>query len=139
MRFQEKLTILMRRQALSNLALSRALGGIAHTTVARWLGGARPRGEVARRLADYFRVPVETLLNDESELPADVTETSTSPLVPSAQQIIFEMARENPAAFEGALAKLREAVGVFDIENVRRKLEKIESQIQEIKKMLPPK
>lgn len=63
----------MRRQALSNLALGNALGGIAHTTIARWLQGSMPHGDAARKLAGYFAVPVDILLDDSKDLPAAIT------------------------------------------------------------------
>lgn len=64
----------MRREALSNLALGKQIR-VAHTTVARWLEGARPRGKVALKLAEFFGIPVEVLLDDASELPAGIQTT----------------------------------------------------------------
>lgn len=70
-RFTEKLELLMRRGAHSNLSLGKALDGIAHTTVARWRKGSIPRGAAALKLAAYFKVPVEILTNDTRDLPPD--------------------------------------------------------------------
>lgn len=43
--------------------------GVGVGTVGGWLTEYRPRPEVARRLADYFGVSVEDLLDDQRELP----------------------------------------------------------------------
>ena len=58
----------MRHRGLSNLALAKDLG-IAHTTVGDWREDARPRAAMIRKLADYFGIPVELLLDDSKELP----------------------------------------------------------------------
>lgn len=81
MRFNEKLSRMMRSLALSNLELAGRLGhGVAHTTVARWLAGSRPRGRTARLLAQYFGVPVETLLDDSTDLPPPYAVTEATPI-----------------------------------------------------------
>lgn len=79
MRFEQKLYALMRREALSNLGLGKALGGIAHTTVAAWLEGSKPRTKAAQKLARYFSVPVELLLDDTEELPSELLTAKRSP------------------------------------------------------------
>lgn len=76
-RFSDKLEQLMRSGAHSNLSLGKALGGVAHTTVARWREGSIPRGKAARALADYFKVSVEVLTDDSRDLPAP-----SPPIVP---------------------------------------------------------
>ena len=73
MDFPAKLQFLMRSRGLGNRALAEAIG-TTHPPVGEWLKGtARPRAEVAKRLADYFGVTVEDLFDDARELPPDRT------------------------------------------------------------------
>lgn len=126
MRFSEKIESLMRRKAHSNLSLGKALGGVAHTTVARWRAGSKPRGRAAKALADLFDLPVEVLLDDDAPLPhakeqspfPHVVEESFVPYAPDppASSRVLEMfdvpvdlekfVREHPAQAAGVLHAL---------------------------------
>lgn len=71
--FSGKLARLIADKNLTQEQLGDALG-IVHTTVGRWLSGkSKPYPRIAQRLADYFSVPVETLLNDALDLPTVAT------------------------------------------------------------------
>lgn len=63
----------MRRRGLSTRALGAALD-VSNGTVAAWKKGAMPRPDVATRLAEFFQVPVDALLDDTLDLPLDRTE-----------------------------------------------------------------
>jgi transcriptional regulator with XRE-family HTH domain len=67
-RLREKLEKLMLHRGLTTRDVGGALG-IDHSSVARWLGGAKPRAKQLTALAAYLRVPVDVLLDDSKDLP----------------------------------------------------------------------
>lgn len=70
MKFAEKLKLLMRHRGLTQHAMGRELG-IAQKSVGDWVHGAYPRAALARKLAIFFAVPVETLFDDTVTLDGD--------------------------------------------------------------------
>ena len=59
----------MARRGLTQQALGTCLD-LSHRAVGKWLSGESiPRAEVAKKLADFFEVAVEDLLDDTRELP----------------------------------------------------------------------
>lgn len=63
----------MRRHGLSTRSLG-ARVGVSNGTVAGWTRGAAPRADAAKRLADCFGIPVDVLLDDARDLPAEYSE-----------------------------------------------------------------
>lgn len=69
MHFPEKLRLLMRRHGLTQAALGTHLG-VSQRAVGKWLAGdSAPGAEIGPRLADFFEVQVDDLLDDTRELP----------------------------------------------------------------------
>ncbi len=109
--FIQKLDLLRRQKGLSVRALATELG-VGVGTVGGWLKEFRPRPQVARRLADFFDVSVEDLLDDTRELP--VRPEHNIPLnTPPLQAAAAEAQRapgETPAgqdAFQKYLEQIR--------------------------------
>lgn len=68
MKFSDKFQRLRERRGATIRDVATALDmGVG--TVGGWANGATPRPKVATKLADYFGVPVETLLDDDADLP----------------------------------------------------------------------
>lgn len=63
----------MRKRGLTTRSLATAVS-VSNGTVFGWANGARPRPEVASRLAAYFEVVVDDLLDDSRDLPPDEIE-----------------------------------------------------------------
>lgn len=106
--FIQKLDLLRRKKGLSVRALATELG-VGVGTVGGWLKEYRPRPQVARRLADYFGVSVEDLLDDARELPTDDASLNTAAL-PAAGAAAHREHGEAPAgqaAFETYLGQIR--------------------------------
>ena len=72
MTFSSKLLRMMARRGLTQESLGHEMG-VSHVAVGNWLRGARPRASTAARLADYFGVLVEDLMDDSRELPGVVS------------------------------------------------------------------
>ena len=56
---------------------TRSLGakvGVTSAAITGWCSGARPRASVTKKLADYFKISVETLTDDTKDLPAFAVE-----------------------------------------------------------------
>ena len=73
-------------------------------TVTGWKNGANPRETVLLKLADYFGVTVEYLLNAEKESPASVAADGVDELDKEALDIMHQLPPEKRAA---GLAMLR--------------------------------
>lgn len=66
--FNKKLEALMAQKGLTQLALSSQLG-IAQTAISQWLRGVNePSRRSLKKVADFFNVSVEMLINDNVEL-----------------------------------------------------------------------
>ena len=101
----QKLAHLIATRNLTQESLGDALG-IAHTTVGRWLAGkSRPYPRVAHRLADYFGVSVEMLVNDKLALPLPTDQEVIAAMDIPAQPAMARMLRENLARGVGKLAE----------------------------------
>lgn len=83
--------------------------GVGVGTVGGWLSEYHPRPQAARRLADYFGVSVEDLLDDKRELP--VSNSATNTPVPQAADAAAQYGAEamptGQAAFEAYLGQIR--------------------------------
>ena len=73
-------------------------------TVTGWKNGANPRQTVLLKLADYFGVTVDYLLNAEKENPTSVTADGVDELDKGALGIMHQLPPEKRAA---GLAMLR--------------------------------
>lgn len=73
-------------------------------TVTGWKNGANPRQTVLLKLADYFGVTVDYLLNAEKEKPTSVTADGVDELDKEALDIMHQLPPEKRAA---GLAMLR--------------------------------
>lgn len=73
-------------------------------TVTGWKNGANPRQTVLLKLADYFGVTVDYLLNAEKENPTSVTADGVDELDKEALDIMHQLPPEKRAA---GLAMLR--------------------------------
>lgn len=60
----------MRRRGLTTRDVGKAVE-LDHSAIARWLKGTRPYASSIAKLADYFRVPVDLLLDDSKDLPIE--------------------------------------------------------------------
>ncbi len=101
---------------------TRSLGkavGATSGAVTGWRNGATPRPDITRRIADYFGVAVEVLVDDARDLPADydaptAEETSdhlvAAPLEAAAKRAnkLPGTAKERQEAFEIYLRHLRD-------------------------------
>ncbi len=70
MRFSEKILILMDRKGIKQQERLAKEIGRSQSTVSGWLNGAKPQKSAIIRLADFFAVDVECLLNDDQDLPS---------------------------------------------------------------------
>ena len=61
----------MQLRGLSQEALGAQIG-LSHVAIGGWQRGARPRAATAAKLADFFRIPIEDLFDDEKPLPREV-------------------------------------------------------------------
>lgn len=68
MKFADKLRILLNDHGMTQSALAKKLG-VSQPTVGYWLDGRRPYPPTAKRLADYFSVPLSDLMEDGRTLP----------------------------------------------------------------------
>lgn len=109
----------MRRGAHSNLSLGKAVGGVAHTTVARWRGGAKPHGKTARLLAAHFNLPVEILLDDKAELPLDPA--------------LVDYARNHPEQIVAGVAAVQKNIAALDLPAMLRAIEAMQEQLNALK------
>lgn len=73
-------------------------------TVTGWKNGANPRQTVLLKLADYFGVTVDYLLNEEKENPTSVAADGVDELDKEALNIMHQLPPEKRAA---GLAMLR--------------------------------
>lgn len=62
-RFGEKITLLMKERRLTQTDVAAALD-VAHTSVGRWCDGSVPHRRTTVRLAEFFGVEVDDLLDD---------------------------------------------------------------------------
>lgn len=62
--FPERLAQKMGEMRFNNSTLGRALG-VTHTTVARWLGGSMPAGDMFQKLADHLCVSAQWLMGSD--------------------------------------------------------------------------
>lgn len=67
-------------------------------TVTGWKNGANPRQTVLLKLADYFGVTVDYLLNAEKENPTSVTADGVDELDKEALDIMHQLPPEKRAA-----------------------------------------
>lgn len=115
MPFPDKLRLLMRRHGLTQTSLGASLG-LSQRAVGKWLAGdSTPGAEIGPRLADFFDVSVDDLLDDTRELPE-----------PTRRQAVME---DIPAdAMWGALTKEEKhrmvVATLLDNKEVRAMLEK---------------
>ncbi len=119
MQFAQKITSLMRRRGLSTRSLG-AHVGVSNGTVAGWTKGAAPRPDAAKRLADYFQIPVDVLLDDARSLPVEyeaarVEEERQEHMVSAPLRLAASAAdklsgtqAERQAAFEKYLRRIHE-------------------------------
>ncbi len=71
MRLSEKISVLLFQRSLNQESLADALD-LSQATVSRWISGVRPHRSTAQKIAAYFEIPVEILLDDDAELPEEL-------------------------------------------------------------------
>lgn len=153
MDFSTKLKKIMFRRGLTQKAIGDYIG-VDHTSVGRWLNGARPRPKAAAKLASLLNIDVEILINDELPLPeptrAEWESMDKQPLPldnPAYKNISHIPAKVKEAALrypeakslaEGASAEKAEANKVMidflvdDYAETARKLKRIEQALTEL-------
>lgn len=93
--FSAKLQSLMRQSGLTTREMGAALG-LDHSAVARWLKGTRPYPSSAAKVAEFFGVRIDLLLDDTRELPehplraVSLAVQEAYPNDPRAGQLAFE-------------------------------------------------
>ena len=100
--FTEKIRILLRRHGLSARALAHGLE-LSNSTVAGWLKTARPQPAQAKRLSEFFGVPLRDLLDDSCELPPDPTEARFTEAKAAAARMPADQPLARQAVFEKTL------------------------------------
>ena len=76
MKLDEKLVYLRKEKGLTQLKVAEELN-VSRQAISRWESGvAMPSTENLRHLSELYGVPVDYLINDESERPIQVAETN---------------------------------------------------------------
>ena len=130
----QKLSRLIADKNLTQEQLGEALG-IAHTTVGRWLSGkSKPYPRIAQRLANYFAIPIETLLNDDIDLPSVAAEKQVAAQLGLVTDSYGNMHIADPEAPEIAW---RESI-LKDIEAAREKITEAQETLDNLIRVLAP-
>ncbi|HEY1791542.1 MAG TPA: helix-turn-helix domain-containing protein [Opitutaceae bacterium] len=149
--FSQKFTRLRLRYGLTIRDVAAALR-VGVGTVGAWASSARPRPDLARRLAELLKIDLDALMDDEVELPP-VAQLTADPIVnevllecgPSHPEEIVRASRaiiENTRFFDRdsllrELDLIRQNIGDLDTEKLRAALVAIQRQLAELQAKLP--
>lgn len=89
--FWNNFEALCAEKGVSYNAAAADVGVKSSGTVTGWKNGAKPRGPVLKRLADYFGVTVEELINEkpkQKEKPSTAGEIDLSGLSPEDAELV---------------------------------------------------
>lgn len=139
MDFAQKLLQLMAHRRITQEALGDALG-VSHVAVGKWLRGAKPRAVMGQRLATFFGVPPDSLLDDNRGLPDEVTSTYTVVSLKKqkiGEAVVNEAAeaylRDHPEQFAAIAASLQGLLQPLqsEIREMRESLERLERKLDD--------
>lgn len=103
----------MRRRGLTTRALGSAVG-VTSAAVTGWTSGAKPRPDATARLAAFFEVSVDDLLDDRRDLAADDTERRYTQAHAVAEQYPEDNPKARQLAFEKHLERSAHAKTLRD-------------------------
>lgn len=95
--FWNNFEALCAKKGVSYNAAAADVGVRSSGTVTGWKNGAKPRGPVLKRLADYFGVTVEELTGEAPEQKEKPTPSEESELNAHAKAILYKYEQLNPA------------------------------------------
>jgi transcriptional regulator with XRE-family HTH domain len=121
MNFSDKILRLMSLNNKSQVDVGSAVG-VSQQAVSNWLKGAVPRKTVIIKLAQFFNVPEECLLNDELDIPDK-----------SGKQV---KKRRYPEKFYTVLKLIRETVEEAEKYGVKSPHEVIDSIEEKLRKLV---
>lgn len=109
--------------------------GFDPSAVAQWKKrSGKPRAEISKKLADYFSVPVETLLNDDLDLPSVAAEKQVAAQLGLVADSYGNMHIADPEAPEIAW---RAAI-LKDVEEARGKIAEAQAMLDNLLRLLSP-
>lgn len=105
--FWNNFEALCAEKGVSYNAAAADVGVKSSGTVTSWKNGAKPRGPVLKRLADYFDVTVEELTgeNEQKEKPSTAGEIDLSGLSPDDAELV-KLLLKAPEAKKNAIRAL---------------------------------
>lgn len=105
--FWNNFEALCAEKGVSYNAAAADVGVKSSGTVTGWKNGAKPRGPVLKRLADYFDVTVEELTgeNEQKEKPSTAGEIDLSGLSPDDAELV-KLLLKAPEAKKNAIRAL---------------------------------
>jgi transcriptional regulator with XRE-family HTH domain len=105
--FWNNFEALCAEKGISYNAAAADVGVKSSGTVTGWKNGAKPRGPVLKRLADYFDVTVEELTgeNEQKEKPSTAGEIDLSGLSPDDAELV-KLLLKAPEAKKNAIRAL---------------------------------
>lgn len=104
MTFSRRLEKLISDHDTSAAAVGRAVG-TSHVSIGNYLEGRVPRWDIAKKIADHFKVSVEWLLEGEGDAEGGVKEEAVEYKAPLVSHIDW---KERALAAEEKLASLKE-------------------------------
>lgn len=132
MDFAQKLLQLMALRRITQEALGDALG-VSHVAVGKWLRGAKPRPIMGQRIATFFGVPPDSLLNDDCGLPDEVTSALFSPAKQEIGERVIEevamaYARQHPEQLGAIASSLQHLIAPLhtEIREIRESVARLE-------------
>ncbi len=117
--------MLMRRRGLTTRDVGNAID-LDHSAVARWLKGTRPYAASVAKLAEYFGVVVDDLLDESRELPPDPTEERFSAAKAAAAKMPVDQPLAGQAVFEKTLER---SLYIAQIRRVAERLRQLADEI----------
>jgi transcriptional regulator with XRE-family HTH domain len=139
--FNEKLRRLMVARSHTQQSLAVDLG-VSQKSVSNWISGIKPHKLKTQKLADYFNIPIEILLDDNEPLPAGAVMTRnvtiTEVPIPKTAEAAAKEAQENARTREGGYSSWGQILEqLVQLEEQQRgKLNEITSVIAEVKTTL---
>lgn len=119
MLFTEKLRLLMRRHGLTQTSLGVHMD-VSQRAVGKWLAGdSAPGPEVAKRLADFLRIPIDDFLDDTRDLPPDPEEVALrerhAKARAAAEALPTDRLEEQQAVYVSTLKSEHQALAIKDL------------------------
>jgi transcriptional regulator with XRE-family HTH domain len=130
MHFTEKLRLLMRRHGLTQTSLGAQLG-VSQRAVGKWLAGdSSPGADVAKRLAEFLRVPIDDLLDDACDLPPDIAREEQRARHAKAAAAADKIPSDQPLAKQATyLSVLEREHHILDMKDLARRLRAMADEI----------